>query len=153
VFYVMNITDLDDKIIIRSRRNHLLKVYTESASNPKQVEADVAEAFAASLKNQQGKMAQAEATWIESQAKKEKYADDNKVAFEEEQAKFKLIANEQKSYEEVVRAGAEAATPAPELVKKLIGAGKGPLAEWLDAAKGAEVTDHSIFKAHASYYE
>jgi cysteinyl-tRNA synthetase len=27
VSYVMNITDVDDKIILRARRNHLVKLY------------------------------------------------------------------------------------------------------------------------------
>ncbi|EKX54961.1 cysteinyl-tRNA synthetase [Guillardia theta CCMP2712] len=30
IFCVMNITDVDDKIILRARRNHLLKIYKES---------------------------------------------------------------------------------------------------------------------------
>lgn len=31
VFYVMNITDIDDKIILRARRNHLFADYLKKA--------------------------------------------------------------------------------------------------------------------------
>lgn len=151
VFYVMNITDLDDKIIIRSRRNHLLKVYSESAADPVQVEKDIATAFEASLAAQAKKVAAAEATYQESLAKKERYADENKTAWDEEQAKLKLITDEQAAY--LASVAAAASLPSSDRVKKLLSGGKGPLSEWLDASKGASVTDHSIFKAHASYYE
>lgn len=36
VTFVMNITDVDDKIVLRARRNHLLKKYKEEASDIRQ---------------------------------------------------------------------------------------------------------------------
>lgn len=144
---------LADKIIIRSRRNHLLKVYSGEAKDPSKVASDVTAAFAASLAAQVEKVAAAEKTWKESEAKKERYAEDNKQAYEEELAKQTLIANEQKAYEEELKKQTASGAPADVQIKALIAGGKGALAEYLDAAHGAEVTDHSIFKAHASYYE
>lgn len=41
VFYVMNITDIDDKIIFRARRNHLLQKYTEEDNSPEKILEDV----------------------------------------------------------------------------------------------------------------
>lgn len=39
VTFVMNITDVDDKIVLRARRNHLLQEYQAAMSDPDQVEA------------------------------------------------------------------------------------------------------------------
>ncbi len=45
VFYVMNITDVDDKIIRRGRRNHLFQQYTPSSLQC--LRGDLSEAMAA----------------------------------------------------------------------------------------------------------
>ncbi|KAJ8024001.1 Cysteine--tRNA ligase, cytoplasmic [Holothuria leucospilota] len=45
VFYVMNVTDIDDKIIKRARTNHLLSKYSQDLTNPDQVSADMDEAL------------------------------------------------------------------------------------------------------------
>ena len=37
ILFVMNITDVDDKIILRARRNHLLQLYRQQAHDPQQV--------------------------------------------------------------------------------------------------------------------
>lgn len=37
VHYVMNVTDVDDKIILRARRNHLLQEYRQQQQDPAQV--------------------------------------------------------------------------------------------------------------------
>ena len=36
VLFVMNVTDVDDKIILRARRNHLLERYRQQAADPAQ---------------------------------------------------------------------------------------------------------------------
>ena len=147
----MNITDLDDKIIIRSRRNHLFKQYSTSAQDVAQVTKDINAAFEASLNSQSNKVAKAESTYNESVEKKEKYAEENKVAWVEEQAKLVLIQQEHKAYLDSVQS--LSSQPPSSQISSYLSLGKGPLSEWLDAAHGHEVTDHSIFKAHASYYE
>jgi len=45
VFYSMNITDIDDKIILRARQNHLIQQYKESGHNLDKVHTDVNEAL------------------------------------------------------------------------------------------------------------
>ena len=38
VTFVMNITDVDDKIVLRARRNHLLQQYQKGMSDPTKVQ-------------------------------------------------------------------------------------------------------------------
>ncbi|BFZ05121.1 hypothetical protein BsWGS_08159 [Bradybaena similaris] len=45
VFYCMNITDIDDKIIVRARQNYLMQQYIDSNHSPEQVQQDVAAAI------------------------------------------------------------------------------------------------------------
>ncbi|CAL1535560.1 unnamed protein product [Lymnaea stagnalis] len=47
VFYCMNITDVDDKIIVRARQNHLMQKYIESSPRPEVWKADVKAALEA----------------------------------------------------------------------------------------------------------
>jgi cysteinyl-tRNA synthetase len=39
ILYVMNVTDVDDKIILRARRNHLLQQYKQEQKDAHQVPA------------------------------------------------------------------------------------------------------------------
>ncbi|CAL1546078.1 unnamed protein product, partial [Lymnaea stagnalis] len=41
IFYCMNITDVDDKIIVRARQNYLMQQYIDSNPRPEQVKQDV----------------------------------------------------------------------------------------------------------------
>lgn len=148
VFYVMNITDLDDKIILRARRNHLLASYSKAATDAGKVAADAGAAFEAALGKQRGKVTQAEGVWQESAAKGEKYASEHKVAFEEEQAKLQMAEAEQAAFQKEVEATKSLA--AGESIPRLLSASGSALSEWLDAAQGADVTDHSIFASHAA---
>lgn len=42
ILYVMNVTDVDDKIILRARRNHLLQAYKQEQEDPQQVSTEAA---------------------------------------------------------------------------------------------------------------
>lgn len=44
ILYVMNVTDVDDKIILRARRNHLLHAYKQEQKDPQQVSTRAAAA-------------------------------------------------------------------------------------------------------------
>jgi cysteinyl-tRNA synthetase len=133
------------QIIIRSRRNHLLSAYEKSASDASKVAQDISGAFECALATQQKKVDAAVAGLEEAKANK-KYVEDAQNALEEEQAKFAALKDEHAAYTKV--AATAGVTPA-----ELIAAGKGPLSESLDRSQGASVTDHSIFRAHASFYE
>ena len=45
VTYVMNVTDVDDKIIRRARQQHLLREYAESTTELRQMVDDCSEAL------------------------------------------------------------------------------------------------------------
>ena len=49
VFYVMNITDVDDKIIRRARRNYLLEQYAAKQVSMDSLQTDLREAIQVSL--------------------------------------------------------------------------------------------------------
>ena len=109
------------------------------------MQKDVTEAYAASLAGQEAKVGVALAALVEAQAKN-RFVEDSKNAHEEETAKLAVLQAEHRAYLDV--AAKQGAT-----VSSLIASGKGVLSEALDRAHGAEVTDHSIFKAHASFFE
>ncbi|CAI5458494.1 unnamed protein product [Closterium sp. Yama58-4] len=54
VFYVMNVTDVDDKIIVRARRDYLIKQYLHATSDAAQVLADTHSALGAAVEKQRG---------------------------------------------------------------------------------------------------
>ncbi|CAI5464506.1 unnamed protein product [Closterium sp. Yama58-4] len=54
VFYVMNVTDVDDKIIVRARRDYLIKQYLHATSDAAQVLADTQAALGAAVEKQRG---------------------------------------------------------------------------------------------------
>jgi cysteinyl-tRNA synthetase len=129
VHYVMNVTDIDDKIILRARRGFLLAAYaTETADDIAKIVADVTthalpkyEARAAALE-----------------------ADDPKRAMMEAAAKEMRAA-----VESPPAPAAEGGTAADALREACADA----LAAWLDAERGATVTDHSIFASLPRKYE
>ena len=41
IFYVMNVTDVDDKIILKARQNFLVEEYKATAKDPNQVSAEL----------------------------------------------------------------------------------------------------------------
>eukprot|EP00884_Botryococcus_braunii_P007216 jgi/Botrbrau1/16496/Bobra.0142s0090.1 len=54
--FVMNVTDVDDKIILRARRNYLLKRYEQSATDSIKVKADIQDALEKVITGQQQKV-------------------------------------------------------------------------------------------------
>eukprot|EP00049_Salpingoeca_infusionum_P018486 m.357439 g.357439 ORF g.357439 m.357439 type:complete len:601 (-) comp17825_c0_seq1:172-1974(-) len=124
VKYVMNITDVDDKIILRARRNYLFEQYIASAPSTDQLNADVTSALEVFS-------AKAEA--------------------EEEPAKQAML---QKTIATVTAAlEAAKAAPSDDATKRLLAAAKDPLALKLDNERGAEVSDYSIFSKLSQFWE
>ncbi|CAI7915318.1 unnamed protein product [Closterium sp. NIES-53] len=54
VFYVMNVTDVDDKIIVRARKDYLIKQYLHATSDAAQVLTDTQAALGAAVEKQRG---------------------------------------------------------------------------------------------------
>ncbi|XP_072033944.1 cysteine--tRNA ligase, cytoplasmic-like [Amphiura filiformis] len=133
VTYVMNITDIDDKIIKRGRTNYLIEEYIKKTSCPKQVLKDAKEA----MEPFECKMAKEE-----NPDKKEMYKNiicKSKAAIET----LDGVLNGEK-------------VPIEQLEKPKQGvlvAARDPLCDWLDAQHGHEVSDKSIFSTLTQHWE
>ena len=142
VFLQLNVTDVDDKIIMKARRNKLVADYTAAATDFNTVKADVAEAataFGAKLKK---KLAELE---VPCETKREEEERVNDLL---PQQKFKVerFADTRSKIDAAVAAGGTDPKP-------LIAAASECLADALDAKKGHEVTQHEVFDAHSRKYE
>jgi len=135
---VMNITDVDDKIILRARQNHLYAAYLKSQPSPKQLAADIDAAFKSALDKHQRKVAAAEADLASAQAKHRKDC-------------AEMLAGEKVKLENVRRDFAQYQTLSDRDAQLKLA--KGVLSEQLDAAQGSSVRDQSIFRAHAEKFE
>ena len=148
VLLQMNVTDIDDKIILRARRAALLR---------ERIEPEVAaggERLAAVAKRARSLLA----------AKLES-AEKTVVRLDEKTASASLSGMEAQQHEEAVKIAAlkleharEALAAADAALENgklddAVTAGADALADALDDEFGAEVTDHAIFAEHAQRYE
>ncbi|XP_039592953.1 cysteine--tRNA ligase, cytoplasmic isoform X1 [Polypterus senegalus] len=132
VFYCMNITDIDDKIIKRARQNYLFEQYKEKKNSPAQLLDDVQTA----LKPFTAKFN--ETTDLD----KKQMLGRLKVAVEA--AIGPLLETLQKG-----AADSDMASKA----EKLLDEAKDLLSDWLDHQYGSQVTDNSIFSILPKYWE
>uniref|UniRef100_A0A8C9JQX9 cysteine--tRNA ligase n=1 Tax=Panthera tigris altaica TaxID=74533 RepID=A0A8C9JQX9_PANTA len=132
VFYCMNITDIDDKIIKRARQNYLFEQYRGKQPRAAQLLEDVH----AALKPFSVKL-------------NETTDPDRKQMLERIQRAVELAAE---PLERAVRGGlpAEEATRCAEV---LLEEAKDLLSDWLDSTLGSEVTDNSIFSKLPKFWE
>lgn len=136
--YTMNITDIDDKIIIAARANHLLANYKASNPSLEQVCTDVAKGFA---------IAEAALDEVAKQLAADVAA--NKFATEADREGAELaLAHKQQSLA-TAREKAAAATDAAGVFEGC----KGYLTSYLDNELKATVTDHAVFRDHARRFE
>ncbi|KAB7494779.1 Cysteine--tRNA ligase, cytoplasmic [Armadillidium nasatum] len=131
VFYVMNVTDIDDKIIKRARMKHLFKEYERNLPPENKVLEDISSAFLLHEKR---------LTATED-------PDKRKMMIEEIE-KVKNAVNELKSAK-----GEKDSTAISSSFKHLMVEAESVLGEWLDSTKGHEVTDNSIFTLLPRHYE
>nr|XP_012381323.2 cysteine--tRNA ligase, cytoplasmic isoform X2 [Dasypus novemcinctus] len=132
VFYCMNVTDVDDKIIKRARQNHLFEQYREKRPQAAQLLEDVRAAlqpFSAKLS--------------------ETTDPDKKQMLQRLQQAVTLARD---PLEDAVRAGA-AGEELEARVQVLLEEAKDVLSEWLDSRLGSEVTDNSIFSKLPKFWE
>eukprot|EP00123_Amoebidium_parasiticum_P000603 comp11446_c0_seq1/m.5866 comp11446_c0_seq1/g.5866 ORF comp11446_c0_seq1/g.5866 comp11446_c0_seq1/m.5866 type:complete len:729 (-) comp11446_c0_seq1:361-2547(-) len=128
IYHVMNITDIDDKIILRARRNHLYEEYRAKQPSSSQLLADVTQAMAPFT---------AKAEKEEDAGKKELYA---RITADVESCRKALEASIGKEDE-------------GEKKERLLVAAQDPIAQMLDKQHGAEVTDLSIFSRLYKHWE
>ena len=148
----MNVTDVDDKIILRARRNYLLKQYTDSIKSGEEAKAFALEALQSSQSKQKKKhdkaladVADVEkevASGGEGERAAKKKRDELEVSVKNEAHKLRMVEDA------LVATRAVAAD-----VEAVVGAAGDYMAEALDAEKGSSVTESSIFRAHAAKYE
>eukprot|EP01122_Echinamoeba_exundans_P010506 TRINITY_DN394_c0_g1_i1.p1 TRINITY_DN394_c0_g1~~TRINITY_DN394_c0_g1_i1.p1 ORF type:complete len:805 (-),score=211.69 TRINITY_DN394_c0_g1_i1:38-2125(-) len=128
LFITMNITDIDDKIILRARRNYLFEEYKKS--QPKitdSVKADLEASWKKAIAGLQKKIADLEKEIVEKQIDEKRL--DNEVVAERNLQKEKL-AKAEATWQTVQTAsvGADAA--------EWLDMSKDPVAEYVDAQKG-----------------
>jgi cysteinyl-tRNA synthetase len=167
VVYQMNITDIDDKIIVRARRTELLRRFRERAVVSKTIStAEVADrvvrAAQHSAKREQDTLAQLQKE--KSQAEEEAAKSSNtkdvsalEVAVKEQELKLSQAQNALAKAKEAVEAMNKQPQSLP-LLEAVLEAAKDSLAESLDKEEGhtiggAKGDDHEIFRAHASKFE
>ncbi|KAJ2879414.1 cysteinyl-tRNA synthetase [Coemansia aciculifera] len=151
---VMNVTDIDDKIIVRARHKHLVNEYKRQVTNldAKTVQ-DVEAAFHEFVGAKLGETITNDAGWKLYVAKvgdgknPEMVAADEKftLRFEAAQTAFEAIVSARQSLAEgnASKGAAEALVVTSEDV----------LAPWLDAQFASTVKDHRIFRDLAAYWE
>ncbi|GAA5838709.1 hypothetical protein JCM11251_003269 [Rhodosporidiobolus azoricus] len=172
VNFVMNITDVDDKIIVRARQSHLLNNYladlsTSSTPLSSRVLQEVETAWTAyffktlssSLPSPPSPSATdystAQAGWKEIQdlaAKDGKWVEEQKVKNE----KFGMYLSSVKSGLdglEKARAGEREGKTDLEAAKDLVESNRDAVGLWLDKQLGASVTDPAIFRDLAAFWE
>ncbi|XP_054716783.1 cysteine--tRNA ligase, cytoplasmic-like [Uloborus diversus] len=118
VIYVMNITDIDDKIIRRARQTHLFEQY-KSTCSLEQLLQDVETALI--------------------------HFEDNVIPTVEDADKKKMLENMIKKTKEAVDNSKHGDVNNSEVIANLLSGSKDVLSEWLDELKGKDVKDNSIF--------
>ncbi|KAK8776058.1 hypothetical protein V5799_030600 [Amblyomma americanum] len=127
VFYVMNITDIDDKIIKRARQDHLFESYRSQVDRPPiELLREVKSAIDA------------------YKAKLEKEDDPDKRAMCARLLEQSLQASD--AFEAALADGSVQR-------EALLDGARDPVSDWLDARMGATVSDHSIFAKLAKHWE
>ncbi|KAI5278548.1 Cysteine--Trna Ligase, Cytoplasmic [Manis pentadactyla] len=131
VFYCMNITDIDDKIIRRARQNHLFDRYRERQPQAAQLLDDVHAAL---------KLFSAKLSETTDPARKQ--------MLERIQRTVELTAE---PLQRAMEAGLT--TEGNSCVEVLLEEAKDLLSDWLDSTLGSEVTDNSIFSQLPKFWE
>ncbi|KAJ7994606.1 hypothetical protein DPEC_G00251210 [Dallia pectoralis] len=132
VFYCMNITDIDDKIITRARQNYLLEQYKDKKPAPEKILQDVVSARAPF----QTKLA--ETTDPDKKQMLERLDFAVTVALGPLQGALESRAGE---------------TDIQRLAQVLLDEARDMLSDWLDAQFGSQVTDNSIFTLLPKFWE
>lgn len=145
LLYQVNITDVDDKIILRARQNKLIADYKAEKKAFPEVKSDVEAAISAMHAKLQGKIKKLEEPLKEDATSKDKEAREN--ALKEAIFKFDQFKS---GIETNVKALVDANN---EVVMDWITAGHDALAEYLDKLKGATATDRKIYEDHARRFE
>ncbi|CAL7945179.1 unnamed protein product [Xylocopa violacea] len=131
VLYVMNITDIDDKIIKRARQNYLYEKYIEKNHTLDEILDDAKNVMCT-------------------------FEDTVKITNDENKKCMlqKMLCNVEKAIENLENAvKLKDDHRIKEYQELLLKEARDPLAEWLDKREGATVTEHSIFSKLSQHWE
>ena len=131
VQYVMNITDIDDKIIKRARQNYLFEEYVSSNKNTEQVLGDTKDVLKSFSEIAKTTTDPDKKTMIDNMISKMSNAMD-------------LVENavKEKDNDKIKQA-----------LEILLRESKDPLSDWLDKKEGYKVSEHSIFSSLSRHWE
>ncbi|CAI4232008.1 unnamed protein product [Auanema sp. JU1783] len=133
VQFIMNITDIDDKIIKRARQRHLLTNYVDGKQAPSV--AEITSDVIASLEFFKVKF-------------------ENEEDVDKKAMQAKMITKVESSASILEKALISGDQPSIESAKgRLLNDARDILSDWLDSKYGHEITDHSIFNNLAKTYE
>ncbi len=154
VLYHVNITDIDDKIIMRARQNVLIENLIDDATKNGNLTLDEVKAMIGAAVVEAGNKLEKKRQQIEEALKEATKKQDSRLRIEQEglldQQKLK-VSNLESETAKIDAALKD--TNISQDAKQLIMVSKSVLADKLDAEKGQLVTDHSVFIKHARYYE
>lgn len=166
ILYVMNVTDVDDKIILRARRNYLLARYlSEKKGKAGQMLEDAKHAVAQAESKQLAKLAQIQSTAVSECDQSNSLslssatagasvsaavAAKRKEALEERLAQEKLLLSKIIAAKKILDGTVASDNECDTVVIEAAG---DYLAGWLDERQGSSVTDPAIFRQHAAKYE
>ncbi|GLJ54030.1 hypothetical protein SUGI_1156210 [Cryptomeria japonica] len=149
VHYVMNVTDVDDKIISKARRNYLLDQFLSTASHLNEVLSILDTAFEEEYSKQESKVKAAQKEFDKATSRRK---DELSEKIKQEELKLQKIhelnALVKGREDKILANGGKAG------IDMLLADGVSDiLASYLDAKEGSTVTDLAIFRAHAAKYE
>ncbi|KAF1770270.1 hypothetical protein GCK72_002088 [Caenorhabditis remanei] len=133
VEFIMNITDVDDKIIKRARQSHLLKSYFNESQAPSVIK--VCEDVVAALEH------------FDKKFVNEVDPDKKKML----EVMIKKVQDQSDALETAMKAQDSIAIE--EAKGRLLNESRDVLSEWLDHNHGKDVRDHSVFDDLAKTYE
>ncbi|MCO5597524.1 hypothetical protein L7F22_051602 [Adiantum nelumboides] len=150
VLYVMNVTDVDDKIINTARRNHLLSQFLETTKDPSQVLSELMKAFEVERRKQDKKVQEAKKELVSAASARQRQDLENNL--KQEELKFEKLSQAFASVKQ--KEAAVGTVGSKEGIEMLLeGNAAAVLASYLDDIGKAKVSDLAIFRAHAAKYE
>ncbi|KAL6747424.1 tRNA synthetases class I (C) catalytic domain-containing protein [Haematococcus lacustris] len=153
ILYVMNVTDVDDKIILRARRNHLLQQFRSQQQDSAQVLAFATEAVSSAHAKQSAKVADVQLQVSAVDAELATAGERKELRAKREELVSAVKGEAHKLSRTTEALAALAALPSQVSVDEVLDVAADWVAESLDKEQGSSVTDSSIFRAHAAKYE
>ncbi|EER00619.1 conserved hypothetical protein [Perkinsus marinus ATCC 50983] len=139
----MNITDIDDKIILKARKGELVRQYSSSHHSLEKVKADCGVVVERNVQKAHQKLTEMKAENIDPSSRE----------FEEHAT---LVAQQEMKVEQAealkLKFDTLSASPSTD-GQRFITLCRDLLADWLDEQFGATIEDKEIFYAHARKYE